>query len=112
MEETRGKCKAEQGMGCEGKDSFNLSTSRAVHQERCHNRTVAGVEKGFAEGAGLGNENAYVLHQPGGPRIKRGAARRTGKGEGSSLQAGASAQGVTFRHLNECLQVKMGNLKL
>ena len=40
------------------------SAGRIVHQERRDYCQVAGLEKGFAQGAGLGHAYAELLHQP------------------------------------------------
>jgi len=68
-------------LGSHGENRVHISARRAVYQERGDHCEVFGVEKGFAQGAGIGDADAELLHQSGRTRAQRGEAGGTGKGE-------------------------------
>jgi hypothetical protein len=71
----------EEKVGGEGKDRFDPSTCRFVHQERRHHRKDPGFQEGFTQGAEFRNAHAYLFHQPCRTRAQRQAAGGAGKSE-------------------------------
>jgi hypothetical protein len=69
-----GDAKKDEAVGAEGEDGFDASSRGAVYEERGDDCTHAGFEESFAEGAGVGDADADLLHQSRWTRIERGAS--------------------------------------
>ena len=80
-------------VGEQGQDGFDVSAGRAVYERCGDDRAAVGVEEGFAEGAGIGNADADVLHQSSGQGTEQVAHGGTGESEEAAFKARESCAG-------------------
>jgi hypothetical protein len=70
----------------QSEDGFNLSSRGPVYKGSGDHCAHAGIQEGFSQGAWIGNENAELLHKPGGQ-----------KSEPFSKSGSQGSKGIVFR---------------
>jgi hypothetical protein len=79
-------------MGEDGDDGLDASQEGLVYEVARDDCPRAGFEEGISEGAGIGDADADLFHQPRGKRTKSVAAKGAGEGEGVVVRADSTSK--------------------
>ncbi len=74
-------------VGEQSEDGVDVSAGRAVYQGCGDDRASVGLEESFAQGAGIRNEDADLLHQSSGKGAEQVPVGGTGKSEEAAFKA-------------------------
>jgi hypothetical protein len=73
-------------------DGLDPPTAGTIHGKRSDDRASAGFEEGFAQGSGIRNAHAHLLHQPRRARSERLAAERARASKSSVIKTSSQRQ--------------------
>jgi hypothetical protein len=83
-------------MDSECEDGLYSPSCGIIYQECQHHRQGFGFEESLAERPRVRHANAHVLHQPGGPRARRGATGRVEKSQGPTFKTNQAPRESTY----------------